>query len=507
MTEPSISISLKKEGSGPSLDIQNLDDSNTIKMTNLDKDIDIPEIKSLSDSSIGDVFLNANNTKPKTPSKSESSSKPSVSFNTLDDINDIDTLDLEEEKPKSMFSNLFGSNKKMEEPKKNLPNTKTFSLGNVDNLDDNVGKPKIGSISSRPSNLSTFDDLSDLNTFNNIPLNPSLDVSKKPDMTREEKLKKKLNYLRKLEALEKKGITLSKRYNIEDSLDEMIGEYEMIKSEQEKKNSIKFQSKMLMAAISGLEFLNNKFDPFDLNLDGWSESINEQMGEYDEVFGELHEKYGGKAKISPELKLLFMIGGSGLMVHMTNTMFKSAMPGMDDIMRQNPDLMQQFTQAAVNTMGQSNPGFGNFASGILNQNHSGGGSGMGQPQRQMPPRGSPPGPPPQYKNNPPEFKPMNTGRPDVGMSRGRPNFNDAINMDNKFESVNKKSTRPEMKGPSEDVTALFSGLKLKTKKIDIKNNGSTASVDDLKEIQSMGLKPKKSRRKPKSARNIVSLQL
>ena len=124
MTEPSISISLKKEGSGPSLDIKNLDDSNTIKMTNLDKDIDIPEIKSLSDSSIGDVFLNAKNTKPKTPSKSESSSKPSVSFNTLDDINDIDTLDLEEQKPKSMFSNLFGSNKKIEEPKKNLPNTK-----------------------------------------------------------------------------------------------------------------------------------------------------------------------------------------------------------------------------------------------------------------------------------------------------------------------------------------------------------------------------------------------
>jgi hypothetical protein len=39
------------------------------------------------------------------------------------------------------------------------------------------------------------------------------------------------------------------------------------------------------------------------------------------------------------------------MVHMTNTMFKSSMPGMDDIMRQNPELMQQFTQAAVGTMG------------------------------------------------------------------------------------------------------------------------------------------------------------
>ena len=42
-----------------------------------------------------------------------------------------------------------------------------------------------------------------------------------------------------------------------------------------------------------------------------------------------------------------MLGGSAVMLHMTNTMFKSAMPGMDDIMRQNPDLMNQFTQAAT----------------------------------------------------------------------------------------------------------------------------------------------------------------
>ena len=102
---------------------------------------------------------------------------------------------------------------------------------------------------------------------------------------------------------------------------------------------------MLMAFISGLEFLNNKFDPFDLKLDGWSEQINENIDEYDECFGELHEKYGGKAKMAPELKLLFMLGGSAIMLHMTNTMFKSSMPGMDDIMRQNPELMQQFTKA------------------------------------------------------------------------------------------------------------------------------------------------------------------
>ena len=77
------------------------------------------------------------------------------------------------------------------------------------------------------------------------------------------------------------------------------------------------------------------------------------------------EKYGGKAKMAPEIKLLFMLGGSAAMLHMTNTMFKSSMPGMDDIMRQNPELMQQFQTAAMNSMNQNNPGFGQFMGGVM----------------------------------------------------------------------------------------------------------------------------------------------
>ena len=171
--------------------------------------------------------------------------------------------------------------------------------------------------------------------------------------------------MRKLEALEKQGVKLSKKYSMDSNLDEMKGEFEMIKSEKEKRVVLSFKGKMLMAFVSGLEFLNQKFDPFDLKLDGWAESVHENIDDYDDVFGELHEKYGGKTKMAPELKLLFMLGGSGFMLHMTNTMFKSSVPGMDDIMRQNPELMQQFTQAAVNTMGQNNPGFGNFMNSVM----------------------------------------------------------------------------------------------------------------------------------------------
>jgi len=137
------------------------------------------------------------------------------------------------------------------------------------------------------------------------------------------------------------------------NLEDMRNEYLKFKKQREVDNSISFQRKVMMALITGSEYLNNKFDPFDVKLDGWSESVNEGITDFDEVFEELAEKYGGKSEMAPELKLLMMLGGSAFMFHLTNTMFKSSIPGMDDIMRQNPDLMKQFASAAVGSIGQN----------------------------------------------------------------------------------------------------------------------------------------------------------
>ena len=351
--------------------------------------------------------------------------------------------------------------------------------------------------------------------FNNIPLNPDKVLPSEPKLTKEEMLREKFKYLRKLEALEKKGVELSKKYSMESSLQEMMGEYETIMDEKTKQNSVKFQGNMLMAVINGMEFLNSKFDPFDIKLDGWSEQIQENITDYDDIFGELHEKYKSKATMAPELKLLFQLGGSAMMVHMTNTMFKSAMPGMDDILRQNPDLMRSFQNAAVNSMSQSNPGFSGFMSNMMNpepQNPSG--------------RGPPPPMATQGPNAvpPPQGRPGNNSyaRPDLNFSKS--NFvDDGISLRENFErpDVQDRTTRrqgpprAEMKGPS-DITDILSGLKTKT--INIQelqpqqqsqpvNDSSTISISDLKELQSEGNMPKRSGRRKKSASNTVSLDI
>jgi hypothetical protein len=340
--------------------------------------------------------------------------------------------------------------------------------------------------------------------FNNIPMNPDKEVSSAgPQMSKEEMLREKFKILRKLEALEKKGVELTKKYSMESSLTEMQGEYETIMDEKSRQNSVKFQGNMLMAAINGIEFLNGRFDPFDIKLDGWSDQINENITDYDEIFGELHDKYKSKASMAPELKLLFQLGGSAMMVHMTNTMFKSAMPGMDDILRQNPDLMRSFQNAAVNSMSQSSPGFSGFMSNMMNPEPA---PSFGQ------------GPPPPMATQgvtappPPMNRPGNNNyanRPDLNMSRS--NFNDD------GISMREKSKRPEMKGPS-DITDILSGLKTKTINIQEQqqpkqtqqqpqNDSSTISISDLKDLQSDGNMPKRSGRRKKSASNTVSLDI
>jgi len=376
--------------------------------------------------------------------------------------------------------------------KSDLFRTPSFSINDNDTKKFNLGE----STSNTQNTEQTWDGYG---KFNNIPMNPDKQVPLEPKMSKEDTLREKFKYLRKLEALEKKGIELSKKYTMESSLQEMQGEYETLMDEKTKQNSVKFQANMLMAAINGIEFLNGKFDPFDVKLDGWSEQVQENINDYDDIFGELFEKYKSKASMAPELKLLFQLGGSAMMVHMTNTMFKSAMPGMDDILRQNPDLMRSFQSAAVNSMAQSSPGFSGFMGNMM-----------------MPPdsRGGPPPPLATQGPNapqPPQSRPGNNNyanRPDLNFSQN--SFSEFNNNDGMNLREKPQVSRAEMRGPS-DISDILSGLKTKTINIQEQNShtndNSTISISDLKEMQSDGNMPKRSGRRKKSANNTISLDI
>lgn len=208
--------------------------------------------------------------------------------------------------------------------------------------------------------------------------NPNPDSGYKPihRLTAQEIKNEKIDLIYKFKKLEGQGIRTTMNYNMNSHLEDMRNEYIKLKKQREIDNSIKFQRKVLMACVTGIEFLNGKFDPFSVKLDGWSESINENLNDYDEIFEELSEKYGGAGEaMAPEIRLLLTLAGSAFMFHLTNTMFKSSIPGMDDVLRQNPELMEQFAKAAVGTMNAPKPG--PPPPNPLNQMFGGGGNPLG----------------------------------------------------------------------------------------------------------------------------------
>jgi hypothetical protein len=180
-----------------------------------------------------------------------------------------------------------------------------------------------------------------------------------------EEKKEKSDYLNKLQRLEQKGYPVSKRYTMDNSLEEIKSEYFRLVDARNLEISIKFQRQMLMGAITGLEWLNGKYDPFDVKLEGWSEAVHEKVEDFDEIFEELYDKYKDKGKTSPEFRLIMAVVGSGFTCHITNTFFRSKMPSMDDLFRKNPELAKQMAAAAANAAG---PGFGNMMGAAIGVN-------------------------------------------------------------------------------------------------------------------------------------------
>jgi hypothetical protein len=164
----------------------------------------------------------------------------------------------------------------------------------------------------------------------------------------------KADLLNKLSRLEKKGFNVNKRLNAYSDISEIRTEYKRIQYSIEAEQSIKFSRRMLIACVTGVEFLNKRYNPFDIMLEGWSESVMENVDDYDGVFEELYVKYRTKMNVAPEIKLIMMLGGSGMMFHLTHSMFKAAMPNLNDVMKQNPDLVKNMMSAVQNT--QQRPG-------------------------------------------------------------------------------------------------------------------------------------------------------
>lgn len=157
--------------------------------------------------------------------------------------------------------------------------------------------------------------------------------------TPEQKRARQRETYSKLQDLVKKyNIKLSRDYTIDSDPDEMEAEYIMHKEQRNKTNQVKFYKSILLNVICGIEFLNEKYDPFAFKLKDWSKQIAADIDDYTEVLEDLYEKYKDKGgKMSPEIKLLFMIIMSGVTYHLSQALFGSS--GLGNTIKNNPNIL------------------------------------------------------------------------------------------------------------------------------------------------------------------------
>lgn len=213
------------------------------------------------------------------------------------------------------------------------------------NADSDIGKNN-SFVFKQASMGSNSDDFSEI----------SIDDIPKPQMQREQarntvqdEMTEKKEILYQFDRLRSKGVKVPYDFNMNSNIHEMRSSYERIKREREIDASVRFQRKMMMGFVTGCEFLNTRYNPFSVELDGWSEQVHESVDDYDDIFEELHDKYKDSgSNMAPELRLLISLGGSAFMFHLTKKMFSnSQLPKVEEVLQRNPDLMKKFQEASA----------------------------------------------------------------------------------------------------------------------------------------------------------------
>ena len=287
----------------------------------------IPKVKVMSD-----------NTRPTIPIKNP------VSIRGIEVIKDSDSEDNSSVSSGSTVEpNIEPKKSKSKAISKTDLSSKSNSKFNADDYQNFINNSKTKPPPSKKSdNSSVYSDESGSDeSCSEVSDDYSDSSSDKPS---KDKKQEKQEILLKLLALEKKGIELTKKYSMSSKLSDLKFELELHKNNAEIEVSVKFQQKLLMAAVTGLEFANKHFDPLGAKLDGWSESVMDNLDDYESIFTKLHEKYKSRADLPPELQLLVTLVASGFMFHVTKTLFSSAMPKGDNNF-QNSEIMKTISAA------------------------------------------------------------------------------------------------------------------------------------------------------------------
>jgi hypothetical protein len=286
-------------------------------------------------------------------------------------------------------------------------------------------------------------------------------------MSDKEKRIKKRTMMDELERWYEKGYIKDNMHFHRDSpYEDVEEEYDSVLEKIRRKKSINLQKDILYNVMNFIEFSNSWVDPFGLKLEGLADKTTEELDSYEDIFGELYDKWKG-GKVPPELALLCKVGFSIAMLHMSNNVLSSTPIAFQDVVKQSPELQRAWHDSVVKTMSETNDsdGMGFITSILQNQmvDEEKPDKRYGAPPASLDPRTLNPvsKPAPSAGKNM-MFTPKT--RPDMEAARGgafpSTMFREqGVEVGQNYSSVNGGGARAEMRGPSANIQDLLSGLK------------------------------------------------
>ena len=242
----------------------------------------MPSMESSSDFGLS---LLANKNKQRTDSANTVEPVSNNAFNSSSSNSLVDSLGL----------NSSGNNNSNSNNSTSIDNDilNSSSFDNLTNIKlDNELSSNGESTKETSTNLNgpSLPDFSSNNASTTDSSNPYTTIPDSTNMSYEDIQKAKFDLLCKFERLRAKGVKLPQTFSMSSDYEEMKYEYDRLMHQRKMDNSVKMQRQMLISFVTGVEYLNNKFDPFDLKLNDWSENVHENINDYDDIFEELYEK-------------------------------------------------------------------------------------------------------------------------------------------------------------------------------------------------------------------------
>lgn len=121
----------------------------------------------------------------------------------------------------------------------------------------------------------------------------------------------KTELLNRLYDYARKGEVVPEHLGLRSTVDELREAVERIKHSVAKRASVKFQGRMLVTVVTGLELLNSNLDVVGPDLDGWSHTVMTEVTDYETAFEQLYELYGKQFDCHPLITIMLMLGLSG----------------------------------------------------------------------------------------------------------------------------------------------------------------------------------------------------